>query len=459
MDDLYVPDPALVRLAFGALVAWFVLLGLLRVVRSPRRPRPGPETTELGTEPPALVNLVTNRFKLTADAVPATLVDLAARGVIEIEDRGLGDFYCRLKERPRGLTPYEQMLLDHLQRVAVDGVVPAEALTTGPQDVSRAWWGEFRNRVVVHARGAGFARNLWSAATIGILFAAGAVVALLYFWALGFHDPDGVAQATLLDVVSVGGGAAVATLLVTAVSQRQTDTEAGRRAAARWLGVREAMEGSPSFGVVPPTGVIVWERHLAYAAALGVAPRAIRSLPMGAESDTEAWTARAGGWQKVAVRYPRWRPGWGRHPGLALLVGGFGSYVGYNMLRLGVEDMGFSGWTSVAAAVAASLGAVVFVRSTFQLLAALADLLVYKKKVSGKILRARTRWGPVPYMTQSDDRQYVRCFIAIEDGRSETLTAYRVRTKIYDEVRQGAEVELEVTPRLGYVSRVTRRPG
>ncbi len=452
------PDPALLRLTLGGIVVWFVLLAAIRIARAPRRPRPGPETTELGAEPPAVANLVTRRFKLTPDAVPATLVDLAARGVVEIEDRGIGNYYCRVKPHPGGLTPYELMMVDHLRKIAVDGVVPAEALTTGPQDASRAWWGQFRKRVVAEAQAAGLSRNLWSGTALAFLFGAGVLVAFLYWWAIGFNDPDDVADSTLLDVVTLAGAAAGAVFLVTSTSKRQTDTEAGRRAAARWLGVREAIESSPSFAVVPPSGVVVWERHLAYAAAFGVAPRAVGSLPMGAESDTEAWTTRAGEWRKVAVRYPRLRPGWGRHPLLALPVGAFGSYAGYNMMRVGAGDIGFdTGFTSIAAGVAVGLGSLVFVRSALQLLFGLADLTV-KRKVEGRILRARTRWGPVPYVTQSDDRQYVRCFVAIDDGRSDTLTAYRVSTKVYDKLHQGADVSLEVTPRLGYVSRVTTNP-
>ncbi|HEV2756440.1 MAG TPA: hypothetical protein VG318_11770 [Actinomycetota bacterium] len=450
MDDLYVPDPALLRLTLGGIVAWFLLLGAIRVVRAPRRPRPGPETTDLGAESPAVANLVTHRFKLTRDAVPATLVDLAARGVVEIEDRGIGDYWCRLKGRPSELAAYERMLVDHLGRKAANGVVPAGALTTGPQDASKAWWRDFRKHVVAEAQASGLSRNLWDLVTTAILFFAAGTVALLYLWATGFNDPDNVTESTLLDVVTISGGAMVAALVAAAGSKRQTDTEAGRRAAARWLGVREAIESSPSFAVVPPSGVVVWERHLAYAAALGVAPRAVGSLPMGAESDSEAWTTRGGEWRKVLVRYPRLRPGWGRHPALAILIGGLGSFAGYKIVGLGAGEVGAGGGLGIAALVAVVAGTAIFVRSAPQLLMGLLDVTA-RRKVEGTVLRARTRWGPIPYMTQSDDRQYVRCYVAIDDGRADVLIAYRVSTKVYDKVRQGAPVELEVSPRLGYV--------
>ena len=52
---------------------------------------------------------------------------------MDVEQRGPGVFYVRLRpalEEP--LNTYERRVLDHLRTRAVDDVVPAEALTTGP---------------------------------------------------------------------------------------------------------------------------------------------------------------------------------------------------------------------------------------------------------------------------------------------------------------------------------------
>src|SRR5205807_2179091 len=55
--------------------------------------------------------------------------------------------------------------------------------------------------------------------------------------------------------------------------------------------------------------------YLAYGAAMGVAAGAVRALPLGSESEREAWSAYGGRWHVVRVRYPaRFPPGWGRHP-------------------------------------------------------------------------------------------------------------------------------------------------
>ena len=453
MNELYVPNEDLLWLTAAALAGWCLIVLLVWAVRYPRQPDAGPETTDLGSETPALANLLTHRFKPTRDSVPATLVDLAARGLVEIEDRGIGDYYCRITGRAASLNAYEKMLLDHLRKIAAGGVIPAAALTTGPQDRSKSWWNGFRDEVVKHAQAEGLSRNLWDKWARGALFIGAAVVFLLFEIAIGFNDPENVAPSTLKDVVQVLGVGAFALVFSAAASKRQTSTAAGDGAASRWLGVRRALEESPSFELLPPSGVVVWERHLAYAAALGVAPRSTRALPMGAESDTEAWTASSGEWRKVAVRYPRFRPGWGRRPWHAVLVGGLGSYMGYWLLRLATGDLGGDAtWLKVAAVVVLALGVLVWVRSVPQLLWGLLDLAA-TRAVEGTVLRARTRWGLIPYVMQGEDNENVRYYVAIDDGRAADVTAYRVGPVLYGKLPQGGRVKLQVTPRLGYVRR------
>lgn len=401
-----------------------------------------------------MANLLAHRFKATRDAVPATLVDLAARGLVEIDDRGIGRYFCRLTGRGEGATPYEEMLLDHLRRVSSGGVVPAEALTTGPQDRSRAWWKEFRKGIVADAQSQGLSRDLWDKWAKGVLFLGATAIFLLFEIAIGFNDPDDVAPSTIKDVVLLAGVVAFAIVFRAATSPRQQSTDAGQRAAARWLGVRRALEESPSFELLPPSGVVVWERHLAYAAALGVAPRSVRALPMGAESDTEAWTSSSGEWRKVTVRYPRFRPGWGRRPIHALALGALGTWFGYLLLRVATGDLGGdASWLKFFAVALLGLAVLVLTRSLPQLVFGFLDLFAGSRPVEGTVLRSRTRWSPFPYTFQGEDREYLRFFVAINDGRSSTLTAYRVKPDVYGSLPQGSEAKLQVTPNLGYVRR------
>lgn len=47
-----------------------------------------PASPELGPEPPAVVHLLANRWRLTVEAAEATLLDLAARRILEFRQAG-----------------------------------------------------------------------------------------------------------------------------------------------------------------------------------------------------------------------------------------------------------------------------------------------------------------------------------------------------------------------------------
>ena len=92
--------------------------GQLRSCSSARRPPEPPvgaRTLDLGAEPPAVANFLVNDFRVTDDAVPATLIDLAARNVVDVEQRGPGVFYVRLRPAGRAVNTYERRVLDHLR--------------------------------------------------------------------------------------------------------------------------------------------------------------------------------------------------------------------------------------------------------------------------------------------------------------------------------------------------------
>ena len=150
-------------LAVGALAtgaAWLVAAGVVYLVRRPPEPAVGPRTLDLGSEPPAVANFLVNDWRVTSEAVPATLLDLAARNVVEVEQRGPGVFYVRLRSAPSGaLTAYDRRVLEHLDRHASDGVVPAEALTTGPAEESKRWKSAFATEVVADAKARGLSRD------------------------------------------------------------------------------------------------------------------------------------------------------------------------------------------------------------------------------------------------------------------------------------------------------------
>jgi hypothetical protein len=440
-----------VLIAVGAVLtaAWLAVTGVIRIVREPRNPLPSSETMDLGPEPPAVTNLLTSNFRITLDAVPATLLDLAARRLgIELEQTHPGAYACRL--RPESLsisggatvTPYEERVLDFVQRRAVDGVVPSRALTTGPQDESRRWFRSFTREVVAEAQARGLSRDLWDRPTLNFLYVAASLPAVPFGLAGGWW----AFFAALVGGLGVVGGIDA--------SRRQRETAAGLEAGARWLGVRAKLAQDEVFPTLPPTGVAVWERYLAYGAALGLARAAVAELPMGAESDTRAWSSYGGAWHEVRVRYPfLWPPGWGSWPplGLALGLGGFlaGGLVLFLVLRFGVfsaTDSVDSSILAVLVPVEIALGAVaglVLLGGSLCLVSALADLR-QPGQVVGQVLRLRVRG------TENHRRHYV----GVDDGRSTKVLAWRVAPPLYAGLQQGQTVRAVVTRFLGHVRAV-----
>jgi hypothetical protein len=387
-----------------------------------------------------VANLLANDFRVTPDAVPATLLDLAAHRLVEIEELDPGNYQCRLKPGAGAtLAPYERRVLELLRARASGGVVPAQALTTGPAAESSRWKKAFVREVVADAQSRNLSRDLWDRRVLQLLAVPAAVAAGLLGLAFG---------ARPLVVYGVG-----AMLLLSGIysRRRQRDTPAGLEAASRWLGVREALAQDEVFPTVPPIGVALWERHLAYGAAFGLAAGAVRPIPMGAESDTRAWGAYGGRWHQVRISYPRVFPlGWGLHPAAALLravvLGAVTAAILYVLTAVAgpsrLEDADAVGRAFVvgAFALAILLGA-----AALSLLARSLTDLWSTTEVTGEVLRLRV------FGSEDHERHYV----AVDDGRATAIRAWLVRPQLFSPLQQYRLVTASVAPRLGYVRSIS----
>jgi hypothetical protein len=461
-----------------AAAIWFVVFGILAAITNPRQVDPGAETLELaGTEPPAVVNLLANDWRVGPEALPATLLDLAARRHLAIDQVGDSTLVrVRDARSDQDLTTYERMVLDHVRSLAsgtVDNVVPAEALTTGPNETSKGWWRRFQKAVNLDARARGLSRPRWASTVRAVLTLGAVVVGLLVAlaistlrWDTTTTDTD-TAPTTTTDndeeenpvVAAIVGGIAACIALGALVeaADRERDTPAGRDAAAQWLGLRELLATDPIFAAQPPAGVAIWDRHLAYGATLGVAHGAVRALPLGAESDTMAWSSVGGRWRTVQVRYPRFvPPGYGLHPlrvALAGLVQVVVAGAGLRWLpRLpdGVNEVVDAidpSWnrdvidlvTQVTVLLLAIVGTAVLLRGAWMLVAGSADLVGGRDTVEGRVLR---------YRVFGSDKSK-RWWVAVDDGRGDKRTAWRLFTSV--SFSQGSTVRAQVTTRLAHV--------
>ncbi|MCB0994293.1 MAG: DUF2207 domain-containing protein, partial [Acidimicrobiales bacterium] len=412
---------AVLGLFVGALT-WMVA-GLQTWFTRPRAPRGGQPTMDLLDEPPpAIVDLVTDDFEVTPESVPATLCDLAARRWLSIEEAGFANVVIRLGrgDGHGSLLPYEQQVLDHMHALAVGGVVPAKAMTTGPEAVSRSWWRRFERAVVADGQRRGLCRNRWSRLALAPVVLGAVATGAVLFAAQIFGETRPSSEDMSRDATIATGLLIVGALVVVSHfawvgrtwrrgAQRETDR--GLAVAGHWLGVRQWMDEIGHFADKPAASVTLWERYLGYAVALDLAHTATLQLPLGAEDDRHAWSRASGHWRQVRVSYPRWRPGWGTHPFWALvqalLVGGAaGAAIWYALqARSGelsvIEDLPeqAADIADIVALVIAALAVPIVLWCAVKLVRALPDLFT-TRDIEGEAVRMRRRrtghWLPDP---------------------------------------------------------------
>jgi len=454
--DVSVPAGGLALV--GALVAAVATWGLWRAT-APGRPTPGPATAELRPETPAVVGLLTADFEVDDDAVPATVVDLASRGHLDIDDR---DGQVLLRPHGRGaqvdeaLTAYERRVLRHVERRSVEGTTPARALAVGPDGPSLRWFRAFAREVVAHGRTLGLCRRRWGpgrlVAAWGLVALAWAPIAVVARRAPRSSTPSDWARPgnVLLGLAVAVALAVTGRALRAATSDARRGTAAGLAAAAHWLGVRDHLRDSGRFDDEPATSVALWGRDLAYATVLGLAPVTQRQLPFERDRGRHGWSRATGRWRRVRIDYEPPVPGWGQAPrralGSSLLRAAAAGVLAVAALWLGRSDLdgladGLHWWLSVAALVAAVLLAVAAVRELGLAVTAAADLRD-QRTVEGEVVRTREQ--------AAGGR--VRCHVAVDDGTDDRIVAFEVRPEVRRAVAPGDRVRVTVTRRLGHVS-------
>jgi hypothetical protein len=320
----------------GALALVFAVYFVIRWTASyPDLPAPGPETSELGPEPPAIANLLVNRCHVTCAAAAATLIDLAARRHLELQHLADDRFVVRLRtQSPDSLTGYEQRVLSLVKDKATGGSAPLEVIELDEDGADR-WRKRFADDVVDDAKERGLLRGRWSRldwVVFGVLAAAvlAAVAGGLYLANVeskGEKSSDGFDRETWFIV------ALFAWPLIMAALRRLRSirySASGDAAAARWLGVKRFLQRDEAFGEVPPSGVAIWNRLLAYGAGLGVARGAVAGIPLEVEDPDVAWSRVGGNWHQVSVEYPT-RFGYGQRPRDVLLNGALRT-LGFGLL-------------------------------------------------------------------------------------------------------------------------------
>ena len=486
--DVWDIQPVVGLVALGLAVGGIVAMVALWQSTAPKRVRPGRPSMDLGDETPALVDLLTGGFDVDDDAVPATVVDLAARRYIEIDELG-GEVTLRIRGASApsrdDLTAYEQRVLNHIEQHAIGDRTPAAVLTIGPEGVSERWFTSFTREVNKHGQSLGLCHRRFDfkhlAMAWGIVVVGAGPAWLIASGGRRSTDPSdwGSLGNLLLGLALLAGFALVWLAGVISKSNRQTSTEAGRTAAAHWLGVRDHMRSVGEFDDKPAASVAIWDRHLAYATAMGLAPTVERQLPFESEHDRKAWSRYTGDWRRVSIRYQSLVPNWGTSPWKVLfeglVQGAIAGLITYGAFLVSSGEIDLSDltddqqqWISLGAFVIGVFAAAVFLFCVFKVVLGLSDVFA-SRPIEGEVVRARVlkRWHRLPKIVQwamfsgndeygmSKDRNRRRKHhVAIDQGDDDSIVSHVVRSGIYGQVAQGMVVRAVVTPRLGYVKKI-----
>jgi Predicted membrane protein (DUF2207) C-terminal domain len=334
------PAIALLVAGAGTGLVFAVVFAVRFAASFPALPEAGPETSELGGEPPAVANLLVNRCHPTRAAAAATVVDLAARRHLELFEAGPGHFVVRIAGAPgTDLTGYERQVLDLVEEKATGGSAPLEAIQL-ETDRAEGWHRRFAERVVDDARSRGLLRGRWSRndwRLFGVLAAAALALVAGGLYAARvedlhpgsgsepFHRADWFLVALFAWAVLLAGIRALRAVRY---------SPAGIAAASRWLGVKRFLRHDASFADATPAAVAVWNRLLAYGTALGVAHGAAAALPLAAEDAHTAWSRQTGDWHQLHVEYPS-HFGYGESP-RSVALGGLGRTLVWGALAFAV---------------------------------------------------------------------------------------------------------------------------
>jgi hypothetical protein len=418
--------------------AWFGVYGLALAVTRPWMPDAAPATEDLGTEPPAVVSLVVNRWEVTEDAAESTLLDLAARHYLEFRQPGNDPKQTTVHVRdpnPTGLNAYEQRVFSRVNALAQGGVVPLTALTFRDASRSSAWAKRLTAEVIADARSHGLSRRRFGPRVLGVLTAAAAAAAIgtalaVAYWLSKQHSHSTGSAALWVGVVSFG--------VLTSISGRphgERDTPAGRDVAARWLGVRAWLRGHEAFADLPPAAVTVWDRYLSYGAAVGATRVSSAVIDLGMGNRKRVWSSYAGpsatpSWHRVRVHYPRFWPRYGKTAPRLVLRAIIAAIVGVLLIRYWYHAVG-SVFSSVPQASAAAsyatlikgiglvVGIVALGYGIYAFVRTIIDLAA-PRTVTGEVV-----WQEVWRRTSHGDASApVLYYLAVDDGSGDATRAW-----------------------------------
>lgn len=461
--------------AVAAVAAGFALHAWAAWSTRPRRPNRGPAerpaALPTGPEPAAVVGQLTDGFHVPTASVPATVLDLAARGWVRLA-HAEGELMVVTKGSGAAagdvLRPHEQLVLNHLSARSFNDVTSGATLAISQRRLGRRWFHRFDAAVAAATQEAGLATRRYTAVQIG----PSAAAALLAVYALWRSLRGGVEEAVtdswqsrgLWFATVVALGLLVWQTIARVRGSALTPTNLGLERAGAWLGYRARLaERIPANASV--VGAPAQQEALARAVVMGLSRQVFSELPIVREDPRRAWSEAGELPHTVRVRYPL-RPGYGQHP-VKVLVGGLAALGLLLWLRRFLADVadgesladlidrapgdagmfeGIARWLSIICIVP-------IVGSLWCVFAGTVDTLVVRQR-TGMVVRSRQPFEVYPrhlvwVVRPFGDRAGYSTYLAVDDGRREWVDAWLANER--SAAPQGSQAQIRATPLLGYV--------
>jgi hypothetical protein len=442
-------------LLVGSLGFWFAAYGLALLATRPAGVRPAPATQDLGPESPAVASLLVNGWDLTEDAVESTLLDLGARRYLEFRQPSNDPMQTTIHVRetsPVGLTAYERMVFDRVAWLAKGGVVPLTALTFRDDRQAASWWKRLRADIIADARSKGLSQRRFGPTVISILVTLAGVAALgttaaAFRYTHRTNDDDWVGVTLAVAFFTFFGLSAFASRSV-----GERDTPAGREAASRWLGVRDWLRGHEAFADLPPSAVAVWDRYLAYGAAVGTTRLSSAVIDIGMADRKRLWSCFGGTWHKVRVSYPRFGLRYGKKAHVPIIRGLICGVIGYFLIAklsgvvdsvktdAGLPDAVNQG-ADLFTRVAILVGVVLFVYGLYTLVRGIIDMAT-PATITGEVLWQQV-WQSNPGGENSPPRPWLH-YLAVDDGKADRTVAWGLPSELSSRCEAGDTVTIKV---------------
>jgi hypothetical protein len=464
-----------VLVGFGLLA---VLIGLLaRLVArltAPRTPR-APATSDLIDTPPAIVNLLLNGLRAAPEAAAATLLDLAARRRLALDQPGADPAGTVVRVLPggqAGLTAYERRVLDRVEPPPGGRPLTLGDLARRQAEDGQSWQERLLSTVREDAveRGlihAGRSSPAWVVVIGGLMLllvlSCVAGVAVVDLAGLTDRLGDNWYAVTLLSLAALLTlGAIVAVVTAAGDIRDERLTPRGRAVARHWAGVARWLRGHEAFADLPPAAVTVWDGYLAHGVAVGAATRAAATVDLRV-GRVDVVRSPIGD-RLVRVGYPPTGGLKGTRAGFRVgaAVAGIALTVG---VGLAVAPR-VSGWVGVAALAVAGL---LVLRWSYRIVRGLGDLL-RPARVTGRVLRIvpfgtigdaastalltglyesralawLTRRTGAPAVTSDGTGLVPGYFVVLDDGSSPQVTAWRATPRASQRLRPGDVVTARV---------------